>query len=77
LRPYRWKGAAPVMTKYLFKQPKLCLPFCWDIRKSIKEIVSGTNLFYPIIGFSFEHKVAYAVLGAVKYFFDLETHATA
>jgi len=29
----------------------------------------GRNLFYPIIGFSFKHKVAYAALGAMKYFF--------
>jgi glycosyltransferase involved in cell wall biosynthesis len=53
--------------KYLFKQPSLCLPFYWDIKKSIREIVSGTNLFYPIIGFSFKHKVAYAVLGALRF----------
>ncbi len=56
-----------IYAKYLFKQPNLCLPFYWDIKKSIKEIVSGANLFYPIIGFSFKHKVAYAVLGAVRY----------
>jgi GT2 family glycosyltransferase len=61
-------GTGAIYAKYLFRQPKLCLPFCWDINKSIKEIVSGRNLFYPIIGFSFKHKVAYAVLGAVRYF---------
>ena len=60
-------GTGALYAKYFFKQPNLCLPFYWDIKKSIKEIVSGTNLFYPVIGFSFKHKVAYAVLGAVRY----------
>ena len=60
-------GTGAIYAKYLFKQPNLCLPFYWDIKKSIREIVSGTNLFYPVIGFSFKHKVAYAVLGAVRY----------
>jgi GT2 family glycosyltransferase len=60
-------GTGAIFAKYFFKQPNLCLPLYWDIKKSIKEIVSGTNLFYPIIGFSFKHKVAYAVLGAVRY----------
>jgi glycosyltransferase involved in cell wall biosynthesis len=60
-------GTGAMYAKYLFKQPNLCLPFYWDIKKSIKEIVSGRNLFYPIIGFSFKHKVAYTVLGAMKY----------
>jgi GT2 family glycosyltransferase len=61
-------GTGAVYAKYIFKHPNLCLPFYWDVKKSIKEIVSGTNLFYPVIGFSFKHKVAYAVLGAVRYF---------
>jgi GT2 family glycosyltransferase len=61
-------GTGAIYAKYLFRQPKLCLPFCWDVKKSINEIVSGKNLFYPIIGFSFKHKVAYAALGAIKYF---------
>jgi glycosyltransferase involved in cell wall biosynthesis len=60
-------GTGAIYAKYFFKQPNLCLPFYWDIKKSIKEIVSGTNLFYPGIGFSFKHKVAYAVLGAMRY----------
>jgi GT2 family glycosyltransferase len=62
-------GTGAIYAKYLFTQPKLCLPFCWDIKKSIKEIVSRKNLFCPVIGFSFKHKVAYAVWGALKYFF--------
>ena len=60
-------GTGAIYAKYFFKQPNLCLPFYWDIKKSIKEIVSGTNLFCPVIGFSFKHKVAYAVLGAVRF----------
>jgi GT2 family glycosyltransferase len=62
-------GTGAIYAKYLFRQPKLCLPFCWDLKGSIREIVSGKNLFVPVIGFSFKHKVAYATLGAVKYFF--------
>jgi glycosyltransferase involved in cell wall biosynthesis len=61
-------GTGAIYAKYLFKQPNLCLPFYWDIKKSIKEIIYRTNLFYPVIDFSFKHKVAYAVLGAVRYF---------
>ncbi len=41
-------GTGTIYAKYFFKQPNLCLPFRWDIKKSIKEIVSGTNLFYPV-----------------------------
>jgi glycosyltransferase involved in cell wall biosynthesis len=62
-------GTGAIYAKYVFRQPKLCLPFCWDVKKSIKEVFSGKNLFYPIIGFSFKHKVAYTAFGAVKYFF--------
>lgn len=62
-------GTGAIYAKYLFRQPKLCLPFCWDLKGSIREIVSGKNLFVPVIGFSFKHKVAYATLGAIKYFF--------
>ena len=62
-------GTGAIYAKYLFSQPKLCLPFCWDVKKSINEILSGRNLFNPIIDFSFKHKVAYAALGAVRYFF--------
>jgi len=61
-------GTGAIYAKYFLRQPKLCLPFCWDVKKSIKEVLSGKNLFYPIIGFSFKHKVAYAALGAIKYF---------
>jgi GT2 family glycosyltransferase len=60
-------GTGAIYAKYLLKQPNLCLPFYWDIKKSIKEIVCRHNLFYPVIDFSFKHKVAYAVLGAVRY----------
>ena len=61
-------GTGAIYAKYFLRQPKLCLPFCWDVKKSIKEVFSGKNLFFPIIGFSFKHKVAYAALGAIKYF---------
>ena len=60
-------GNGALYAKYFFKQPSLCLPFYWDLKKSIKEIVFGTNLFLPVVGFSFKHKVAYAVLGAVRF----------
>ena len=32
-------GTGAIYAKYLFKQPNLCLPFYWDIKKSIKEII--------------------------------------
>jgi GT2 family glycosyltransferase len=61
-------GVGALYAKYIFHQPNLCRPFWWDIKKATKEIATGTNLFYPVVGFSFKHKVAYGVLGAVKYF---------
>jgi glycosyltransferase involved in cell wall biosynthesis len=67
IRDYSIGGGA-LYAKYFFKHPTLCLPFYWDIKKSMKEIISGTNLYYPVIGFSFKHKVAYTVSGAMRYF---------
>ena len=67
IRDYSIGGGA-LYAKYVFKHPNLCLPFYWDVKKSIKEIGSGTNQYYPVIGFSFKHKVAYAVSGAMRYF---------
>jgi GT2 family glycosyltransferase len=61
-------GAGAVYAKYLFKHPNLCRPVLWDVNAAIKEILSGSNTFLPVIGFSHKHKAAYSVSGAVKYF---------
>jgi GT2 family glycosyltransferase len=61
-------SAGAMYAKHFRKQPTICLPVYWDIKKAIKEILTGTNLFYPVAGFSFKHKAAYALVGAVKYF---------
>jgi glycosyltransferase involved in cell wall biosynthesis len=62
-------GTGALYAKYFFTQAGLCRPFLWDLNKSLQEILTGTNLFLPAIGFSFKHKVAYSILGAVKYCF--------
>jgi glycosyltransferase involved in cell wall biosynthesis len=61
-------GEGALFAKYFFKRPSLCRPFIWHLNAAIKEIVSGSNTFLPVIGFSHKHRVAYGVLGAVKYF---------
>ncbi len=68
LREYMIGGGA-ISVKYLFRHPSLCRPFYWDIKRAIKDRINGTNTFMPNIGFSHEHKVKFAIIGAVKYFF--------
>ena len=54
--------------KRRFIDPNLVRPFYWDIKNAIKELLSGTNTFFPSIGFSYRDKVACTVAGAVRYF---------
>jgi hypothetical protein len=61
-------GAGALYAKYVFKHPHLCRPFLWDVKAAIKEVLSGSNTYYPVVGFSFKHKVAYGLLGAVRFY---------
>ena len=61
-------GAGALYAKYFFKHPNLCRPVWWDVKAAIKEILSGSNTFFPVVGFSQKHKATYVVTGAVRYF---------
>jgi glycosyltransferase involved in cell wall biosynthesis len=62
-------GSGALYAKYLFRHPNFCRPFYWDMKHAIKELLTGSNTFLPAIGFSHRDKVAYAVRGAIRYFF--------
>jgi glycosyltransferase involved in cell wall biosynthesis len=61
-------GSGALYAKYFFKHPNLCRPVWWDVKAAAKEILSGSNTFFPIVGFSHKHRLAYTLAGAVKYF---------
>jgi len=61
-------GAGALYAKYFFKHPDLCRPVWWDVKAAIKEILTNSNTFVPLVDFSHKHKVFYTVSGAVKYF---------
>jgi GT2 family glycosyltransferase len=62
-------GNGAEFAKHGWKHPNLCRPFYWDTKNAVREIITGTNTYLPAIGFSHRHKVAYAVRGALRYFF--------
>jgi glycosyltransferase involved in cell wall biosynthesis len=66
MRTYMIANGA-LYARYFFKHPNLCRPFYWDMKHAVYEIITGTNTFLPAIGFSYRHKVAYAVHGALVY----------
>jgi glycosyltransferase involved in cell wall biosynthesis len=53
--------------KFGWKNPTLCLHFYWDAKNALKEIITGTNTWWPAIGVSHKDKVIWSILGAVKY----------
>jgi len=54
--------------KYLFSYPNLCRQFYWDFKKALQEIFSGKSTYMPEIGFSYKTRVAFCILGAMKYY---------
>jgi glycosyltransferase involved in cell wall biosynthesis len=66
MRTYMIANGA-LCARYFFKHPNLCRPFYWDVKYAVREIINGTNTFLPAIGFSYRHKVAYTVRGALIY----------
>jgi glycosyltransferase involved in cell wall biosynthesis len=62
-------GSGAIYAKYLFRSPNLCRQLYWDCKIAAKEIVTGSNLFLPDIGFSARDKLACYARGAARYFF--------
>ncbi len=62
-------GSGALCMKYLFRHPTFCLPFYWDVRNALQEIVTGTNTFKPEIGFRHRDKVACSLRGSLRYLF--------
>lgn len=60
-------GTGALYMKYLFKDPDLCRPAYWDLKKAIKEVFTGGNTFRPEIGFSYRMMMYCLMLGAMKY----------
>jgi GT2 family glycosyltransferase len=63
-------GRGGIIMKYLFKHPNLCRQAYWDMRRMFREIVTGTNLFIPQVGFSHCDQFACMVRGASRYVFS-------
>jgi GT2 family glycosyltransferase len=61
-------GAGALYAKYFLRHPNLCRPMWWDVKAAAKEILSGSNSFFPLVGFSYKDKVTYALSGAIKYY---------
>jgi glycosyltransferase involved in cell wall biosynthesis len=72
LRNYAF-GNGAVYAKFLFKDPNLCRQFYWDVKTSIKELVSGKSNFFPNLGFSRHRWLGYCVLGAIRFVFVVMT----
>jgi glycosyltransferase involved in cell wall biosynthesis len=68
MRAYMVASGA-IYAKYFLKSPNLCRQVYWDCRNAVREIVGGTNLFLPSIGFSSRNKVACYMRGAARYAF--------
>lgn len=67
-------GNGAQFAKHFWAHPALSLPFYWDIKNAINEMITGTNTFLPNIGFSHRDKVAYTIRGALKYLTKAATH---
>ena len=65
-------GNGALYVKYLFVHPDFCRPMWWDIKHSLKEIITGTNTFLPEIGFSHKDKVIWCLRGAFRYLFNVK-----
>jgi glycosyltransferase involved in cell wall biosynthesis len=60
-------GSGGLYIKYMFIHPPLCRVLFSDVRRVIEEIIAGSNLFLPEIGFSHKQRVAYSLRGAARY----------
>jgi glycosyltransferase involved in cell wall biosynthesis len=68
MRSYMVASGA-IYAKYFLKSPILCRQVYWDCKNAAREIIGGTNLFLPGIGFSNRDKVTCYVRGAARYAF--------
>jgi glycosyltransferase involved in cell wall biosynthesis len=62
-------GSGALNMKYVFKHFNLCRQTYWDLKHVFREIITGTNLFLPNIGFSHIDKLRCVMRGAARYFF--------
>jgi hypothetical protein len=60
-------GSGGLYAKYLLKQPNLCRPFYWDLKHAVREVITGSNTFLPVVGFSYKDKVTCSIRGALRY----------
>jgi glycosyltransferase involved in cell wall biosynthesis len=66
-------GTGALYAKFFFKDPNLCRQFFWDIKTSIKEIISGKSNSFPEVNFARHTWLAYCVLGTIWYIFVVVT----
>jgi glycosyltransferase involved in cell wall biosynthesis len=60
-------GSGALYAKYLFKDPDLCRQFYWDVKDACRELVTGRDGFAAEYDFSSKAKVAFSVLGALRF----------
>ena len=62
-------GYGALVAKHMWRQPDIARPMYWDLKHSIKELLSGTNTLFPSYGFSHRHKFMYEFGGFMNYFY--------
>jgi hypothetical protein len=60
-------GSGALLAKHGLWHPNLGRPFWWDVKSTTKEIITGTNICLPGLGFSHRNKVAGVVREAFRY----------
>ena len=60
-------GSGALYMKHGLRDYNLCRQVYWDVKGSVKELTSGSNLFWPAIGFSTLHKVKFYCIGGVRF----------
>jgi glycosyltransferase involved in cell wall biosynthesis len=66
-------GTGALYAKFFFKDANLCRQFFWDVKTSVKEIVSGKSNSFPEVNFARHAWLAYCVLGTIRYIFVVMT----
>lgn len=68
-------GHGAVYAKSFFRDPNLCRKFWWDVKLSIRQLLSGQRNYFLIGNYGFYlHKwLGYCVLGAMKFLFVVMT----
>jgi glycosyltransferase involved in cell wall biosynthesis len=64
-------GYGAIVAKHAWRQPDIARPVYWDLKTSIKELLSGTNTLFPSYGFSHRHKLMFEAMGFINYYYTL------